>query len=429
MPRLVIAPVEAACMRLFLRDHYTGLALRLRTGEEHIPEMLIEHLLSVGYAKVDVVEMPGQVTIRGGIIDVYSPEQDRPVRIDFFGDEIESIRKFDPESQRSSSTLDEALLLPLTETPVTGRLLEAINARLTRSGTAAAAVVEGGETPSELQTHVSTRTGEATVFPGWEFFAPVAGAPMTLLDLMGRSARVFLEEPAMIKNQGERWWNKVEQRHERAGIGGLVRPEDVYISPWELDDRLRAFTGCDLDQLGAVDVLDADRSELSEVDFATRPTMRFHGSIPALIDQLRALMNQDVRVLLTAANQGEVERLAGLLQEYQLPYRLGSRTQAGGIVDGVLGVELPGGGSADARDCEDHNCGGRAGSGSRPGIGSADRDLRGAGSERRCGRGGAAGDAEEVEDVGVCIGLPRPGGWVITWCTWSMGSRSIAACV
>ena len=328
--RLVIAPVEAACMRLFSRDHYTGLALRLRTGEEHIPEMLIEHLLSVGYTKVDVVEMPGQVTIRGGIIDVYSPEQDRPVRIDFFGDEIESIRKFDPETQRSSSTLDDALLLPLTETPVTERLLQAINARLTRSGSAAGAGMEGGETPGELQTHVATRTGDATVFPGWEFFAPVAGAPLTLLDLMGRSARVFVEEPAMVKNQGERWWNKVEQRHERAGIGNLVRPEDVYLSPWELEDRLRVFAGCDLDQLGAVDVLDADRSELSEVDFATRPTMRFHGSIPALIDQLKSLMTQDARVLLTAPNQGEVERLAGLLQEYQVPYRLGSRTQQAG---------------------------------------------------------------------------------------------------
>ncbi len=330
VPRLVIAPIEAACMRLFARDHYTGLALRLRTGEEHLPEMLIEHLLSVGYTKVDVVEMPGQVTIRGGIVDVYSPEQDRPVRIDFFGDEIESIRKFDPETQRSSSTLDEALLLPLTETPVTERLLSAINARLTRSGSAAAAVIEGGETPSELQTHVATRTGEATVFPGWEFFAPVAGAPLTLLDLMGKSTRVFLEEPAMVKNQGVRWWNKVEQRHERAGIGSLVRPEDIYVSPWELEDRMRTFTGCDLDQLGAVDILDVDRSDLSEVDFATRPTMRFHGSIPALIDQLRTLMNQDARVLLTAPNQGEVERLASMLQEYQVPYRLGSRTQQPG---------------------------------------------------------------------------------------------------
>src|ERR1700685_4578901 len=103
--RLVIAPVEAACMRLFPREHYAALALNLKRGEEYLPEMLIEHLLSVGYTQVDVVEMPGQVTLRGGILDVYSPESERPVRIDFFGDEVESIRRFDPDTQRSASML------------------------------------------------------------------------------------------------------------------------------------------------------------------------------------------------------------------------------------------------------------------------------------------------------------------------------------
>ncbi|MEI9978721.1 MAG: transcription-repair coupling factor [Edaphobacter sp.] len=331
--RLIIAPVEAACMKLFPRDFYRALALHLKVGEEYMPDMLVEHLLSVGYTKVDVVEMPGQVTLRGGILDAYSPEMDRPVRVDFFGDEVESIRKFDPESQRSSSTLDHTLLLPLTETPITEKILAAINARLTRAGTAGAAL-EGGEEPSELLTHVSTRTGEATVFPGWEFFAPVAGANLTLLDLLSSSSsiapRVFIEEPSMVKNQGERWWNKIEQRHDRSGIGNLIRPEDIYLSPWDLDDRLHKFSGLELDQLGAVDVLDADRSDLSEVDFATRPTMRFHGSIPALIDTLNGLMKQEARILLTAPNQGEVERLAGLLQEYQIPYRLGSRSDQSG---------------------------------------------------------------------------------------------------
>jgi transcription-repair coupling factor (superfamily II helicase) len=332
--KLVIAPVEAVCMKLFARGFYAALALTLRTGEEHIPEMLIEHLVSVGYTRVDVVEMPGQVTVRGGILDVYGPEMERPVRIDFFGDEIESMRRFDPDTQRSSSTLDEILLLPLTETPVTEKLLTAINARLTRSGTAAGAALEGGETPNELVTHVATRTGEATIFPGWEFYAAVAGAKSSLLDLMGAPSangpRVFIEEPSMVDNQGERWWNKVEQRHDRAGIGSLVRPEDLYLSPWELQDRVRAYSGCELDQIGIVDVLDADRSDASEIEFATRPTMRFHGSIPALVDQLKSLMENEARVLIAAANQGEVERLAGLLQEYGVPYRIGSRPQQGG---------------------------------------------------------------------------------------------------
>lgn len=325
--RLVIAPVEAACMRLFTRDHYAALALRLGKGEEHIPEMLLEHLLSVGYTRVDVVEMPGQVTTRGGIVDVFGPEMDRPVRIEFFGDEIESIRRFDPDTQRSSNPVDEVLLLPLTETPATEKLLEAINARLTRSGSAGAAL-EGGDMPRELQTHVahaSGREGNATIFAGWEFYAPVAGANSCLTDLLGPQTRVFVEEPAMVSNQGERWWNKVEQRHERSGIGSLVRAEDLYLSPWELEDRVRRMPGCELDQLGAVDVLESDSSEGSEIEFATRPTLRFHGSIPAMVDELRKLMEAEARILIAAPNQGEVERLAGLLQEYGVAYRIGWR--------------------------------------------------------------------------------------------------------
>ena len=313
--------MEAACLKLFHTEFYAGLALRLKVGEEYLPEMLVDHLLSVGYTRVDVVEMPGQLTLRGGILDAYSPEADRPVRIDFLGDEIESIRKFDPETQRSSSSLDTALLLPLTEIPIREGVLEAINARLTRGGS------------SELtqnSDHVATRTGEATVFPGWEFFAPVDGASKSLLELMGAETRVFVEEPAMVKNQGERWWNKVEQRHERSGIGNLIRPEDIYLSPWALDDSLRRFAGADLDQLGAVDVLEADTSSFSEIEFHTRPTARFHGSIPAMIDAVQTLTKQEARVLLTAPNQGEVERLASLLQEYGVPYRLGSRNMAAG---------------------------------------------------------------------------------------------------
>src|SRR6516162_3572695 len=129
---ILIAPVEAAALRLFDRDYYGSLADNLRRGEEVDIEVLTTHLASVGYTQMDLVEMPGQFTRRGGILDVYSPESDRPLRIEFFGDEIESIRRFDPETQRSQSGLDEAWLLPLTETPVTEHLLAAVNARLSR---------------------------------------------------------------------------------------------------------------------------------------------------------------------------------------------------------------------------------------------------------------------------------------------------------
>ncbi len=315
---IVIAPVEAIAMRLFERDYYASLAVSLRRGEEIDVEVLTAHLASVGYTQMDLVEMPGQFTRRGGILDVYSPESDRPVRIEFFGDEIDTIRKFDPETQRSQAGLDEAQLLPLTETPVTERLLAGVHARLSKQRIE----MEGDSETQEMAAEAAA-AGGVSVFPGWEFFAAVAGAETNLLKLLPKSV-LFVDEPGMVRNQIDRWWNKVEQRHERSGIGNLIRPEDIYMRPEILQGLLQAHFGIDVDQLGAVDVLDED-STLGEIAMSTRPTLRFHGSIPALTEQLRKLIEVETHIVIAAANQGDVERMATVLREYQIPYRLGSR--------------------------------------------------------------------------------------------------------
>jgi len=311
---ILIAPVEAAALKLFDRDYYAGLTVTLKRGEEVDVEVLTAHLASVGYTQIDLVEMPGQFTRRGGILDVYSPESDRPVRIEFFGDEIETIRKFDPETQRSQSGLDETELLPLTETPVTERLLAAVHGRLSRQR------VEGED--EEMAAEFAA-AGGVSVFPGWEFFSAVAGAEKSLLTLPPRCA-LFVVEPGMVLNQIDRWWTKVEQRHERSGIGSLITPEDIYLHPEMLKAQLASHMGLDLDQLGAVDVIDADNT-LGEIEVPTRPTLRFHGSIPALTEQLRTLIAAETHIVLAAPNQGDVERLATVMREYQIPYRLGSR--------------------------------------------------------------------------------------------------------
>src|SRR6185437_10984609 len=149
----------------------------------------------------------------------------RPVRFEFFGDEIDTIRKFDPETQRSQAGLDEAQLLPLTETPVTERLLAAVHARLSRQRVE----MEGDSDTQEMAAEAAA-AGGVSVFPGWEFFAAVAGAETNLLKLLPKAV-LFVDEPGMVRNQIDRWWNKVEQRHERSGIVNLIRAEDIYIRP------------------------------------------------------------------------------------------------------------------------------------------------------------------------------------------------------
>ncbi len=274
---------------------------------------MLEHLNSVGYNPTDVVEMPGEYALRGGILDVYSPEADRPIRIELFGDEIESIRKFDPATQRSSSPADEAVLLPLSETPISEELLGAIHARL--SGRR----VRGSEEIVEQ----AVRQGGVTAFPGWEFYAPVAGSVGTVLDLMP-NAPVIADEPDVLKSEFEAMWARIEEAHERSGIGNLVRPTDLYFAPEEWLSRLQFAPGADLEHLGVT-----RSDEIETVEFHSQPSPRFHGSIPQLLEEVKKQIAENRRVLVAAPNIGEVERLADFFTEYGVSFRLGSRTRGG----------------------------------------------------------------------------------------------------
>ncbi len=310
---IVIAPIAATTIRLASTEYYTDLARTVRRGETFDTEPLLEHLNTVGYAATDVVEMPGQYALRGGILDVYSPEADRPVRIEFFGDEVESIRKFDPATQRSSSPLDEALLLPLTETPVREDLLGAIHVRLSGKR------ITGNEEVIEQ----AVRSGGVTVFPGWEFYAPVARESRSLFELLPNAA-ILADEPENLKQELDRTWTRIEEAHERSLIGNLVRPTDLYFPPDEWWRMLVAQPGADLEHLG---ITRPDQAEA--LQFQSQPAPRFHGSVPTMLEQVQNLITEGKNVVFAAPNTGEVERLADIFTEYNVSFRLGSRTRGG----------------------------------------------------------------------------------------------------
>src|ERR1039458_2930451 len=311
---IVISPVAATAIRLRSSDYYTSLARTIRRGESFDLDSLLAHLNTVGYTSTDVVEMPGQYAVRGGILDVYSPEADRPLRIEFFGDEADSIRKFDPASQRSATPVDEALLLPLTETPVSEHLLGAIHTRLSGKRIAG----------NEEIVEAAVRAGGGNVFPGWEFYSPVAGADSTIFDLVPRAA-VLLDETDQLKQEFDRFWTRVADVHERSGVGNLVRPEDLYLPPDDWWEKTSALPGADIEHLGITRSLD----DASEISFLTQPSPRFHGAVPAMLAEVQKLNSDGKRVLFAVPNTGEVERLADVFTEYNVSFRLGSRTRGG----------------------------------------------------------------------------------------------------
>src|SRR5260370_19961880 len=124
------------------------------------------------------------------------------------------MRSFDPGSQRSQTPRDEVVLLPLTETPVSEQTLAAIHTRLSGKR------VVGSQEILER----ATASGGVSIFPGWEFYAPIAGLQSTIFDLLPRAVAV-LEEPTSVSQEIEAWWKQINDAHDRSNIGSLVRTE------------------------------------------------------------------------------------------------------------------------------------------------------------------------------------------------------------
>ena len=117
-PRIVLTTVNALVQRVPPASVFQGASLDLRTGGTVAPETLAQFLEANGYGRAGTVMEPGEYAMRGGIVDIFPAGEPDPVRLDLFGDTIESIRAFDPTTQRSAGKLDRLTLRPVSEVPL-----------------------------------------------------------------------------------------------------------------------------------------------------------------------------------------------------------------------------------------------------------------------------------------------------------------------
>ena len=114
--KLQILTWESLSQRTMPRQVLTCAAFRMETGNEYPLDDLIARLTAAGYSRCGMVEGPGQFAVRGGIVDIYSPAEDHPVRAEFFGDELDTMGYFDPTTQRRTDNIDAVTVLPVAET-------------------------------------------------------------------------------------------------------------------------------------------------------------------------------------------------------------------------------------------------------------------------------------------------------------------------
>jgi len=300
---LLIAPVETAVWRYREREFYRRLARTIARDESIPHEELLEFLSSAGYDKQVTCEMPGQYAVRGGIIDVFSPEAPQPVRVELLGDTIESIRAFDPGTQRSTNPVERATLLPLIELPLRA------------------------ETPVPATSGREDRSAPGGFYPGWEFQAVLLEDRRAMLFDLAGEPLLIQDEPSLLSRAVEKYRSELTESFAGAE-DPLAEPPERYIfseEEWLLAQQLVPRLGLEHLEVmrDAASVTETPELAVPKRVLQTHPTMRYHGNIAAFMADVRGRLAAGEHVMVSAASTGELERLADICHEYDLPYRMG----------------------------------------------------------------------------------------------------------
>lgn len=275
--RVVVASAAALLPRLTDPAVLLLASYEITPGIDIDPQALSNTLVAGGYEPADPVDAHGEFARRGGILDIYPAGDDLPVRIEFIGDTVESIRRFDPSTQRSVETLDRFGLVPVRE--------------------------------SDGRT--------ATVF---DYVRAT------------RDHSIFVAEPADVQQQIETAWEQLQTSYadavERSAKGAAAlkaQPSELMLSWPEIES---ALSGASTIEELAVDDSDG-RTELS-----VQPVASFHGRIADWVADVRAAIARSDRVVFVAGTHGRAERTVELLRDYDV--RAVMATEAGDVVSGAV---------------------------------------------------------------------------------------------
>ena len=289
----------------------------LRPGDEMTPEILLEALDEGGYAREDPVTAPGQMARRGGILDVFPSDREEPVRIEFFGDTVESLRRFDPETQRASGPVEALVTLPLSDVFATRSVLKALRPILERrfaDRRELAHLLESldrGLQPESLADLVPLVPGATQ--PPWEHLPP---------------GPVVVVEPELVRQETEGFWARVLEDQERHSDGMTPEAAEVLVTPAALAERLARAPVVEVREVA---------TEGDSLHVACRPAPLYAGDLARLGDDLRVAAGRTVVFL---GNPGRADRLADLLREDGLAIGEEARitTRVGAL---TRGFELP----------------------------------------------------------------------------------------
>jgi transcription-repair coupling factor (superfamily II helicase) len=336
----VVMLTARSLMRRFVAvEDIKQATVALRVGEELPLDYLIEHLASVGYVRSDPVGSVGEFSSRGGILDFYSPSGSlgddgraiNPVRVEFFGDRIDSIREFDPETQRSIREVEETMITPMRD--------ERAGAVDFRQWAKLARERWGDERYERALRDRTAFADEGEEFRGWEYLMPLA-RPLTasVFDYLS-GATLVVDEPAEVEKQIRSTLEELGRGYERAeSVDELaLEPDKLFLTPDELRDRIGDLPRVELRLLGSAalafeeelateDVnvvtnlgplfLFPPEPKTTEVEIPSRAVRRWHGRFGDLAAELKRQSASGYQTILVLPSSGVADRISKALNEY-----------------------------------------------------------------------------------------------------------------
>ena len=318
--RAVVTTVRAVQQRLIPRSVLEAMHLVLQAGTEYPRSELLAKLMALGYQRVPLVEERGTFAVRGDLVDLFPPTSALPVRLAFFGDELEELRPFEALTQRTGSArLPSLELSPAREMILSGEHLATYCARVR-------ARCDELELPRSVREALLTEAREGLLAPGREqLLALNYPALDTFFDHLGKVRWLVLDPPATASAADDlaALVQAGERRQQERGEA-YVPAADFYLTPQELDTQLGHNMRLDLAVL-QVYRLNADYPSFRipvQGNGDLRPDHQAHdGTLGFLVKRLRDWHDDGWRVLLVCHQQGQGERLRDLLEPSGLPLR------------------------------------------------------------------------------------------------------------
>ncbi len=298
-PMVIVAPAKAIAEPTINGQVLLENSLNLEQGLQIEHSQLIGLLAKLDYKRVPMTEMLGEYSVRGGLVDMFTPNDDDPVRIEFFGDEIDSIRHFSVLTQRSTSQIGSTFILPRRE--------------LIFDYSAIDIFMECLDEARAQALHVAF--GDNGDYDGLEFIWPGLDLEMvSLFDHLPENAIIFTNDIRACRSEIDNIFDMAHERFKANVDIPIAPPEKIYLTAEKLDQWLGKFRRIDLN--GALP------EDSSEIVFRTLPQEFLSPNINYMKNRLAELHREGYQLNILCEGPGQKERIAEILEDVGIPIDL-----------------------------------------------------------------------------------------------------------